>query len=128
MLFLSREAYIDMGIISDKYLTVSHLTTGGESKELHRCAVLSNDDSSIIINCQCPKHTKHPALPTSLPYTATKDNRMKLKQLLNLYSSITFNTCEHQPLPMMEGPPMRLMIDPKVEPSAYHSPLLMPIH
>ena len=37
---------------------------------------------------------------------------MQLKQyLLDYYSSSTFNTCEHQPLPMMEGPQMRLMID-----------------
>ena len=29
---------------------------------------------------------------------------------------------------MMEGPPMMLMIDPKTELSAYHSPVPVPIH
>ena len=28
----------------------------------------------------------------------------------------------------MEGPPMKLMIDPKAEPVAHHSPIPVPIH
>ena len=39
-----------------------------------------------------------------------------------------FKTCEHQHLPMIEGPPMTLMIYPKTELSAYHSPVPVPIH
>ena len=31
---------------------------------------------------------------------------------VNYYASSTFNTCEHQALPLMDSPPMRLMIDP----------------
>lgn len=34
----------------------------------------------------------------------------------------------HQPLHMMEGPPMRLIIDPKANPTTYHSPILVPVH
>ena len=31
--------------------------------------------------------------------------------LLNYYASSTFNICEHQALPLMEGSPMRQMVD-----------------
>ena len=79
--------------------------------------------------CSCPKRTKPPPIPSKLPYPATEENRKKLKQrLLDHYSSSTFNTCEHQLLPMMEGPAMRLMIDPKATPTAYHSPISIPLH
>ena len=50
------------------------------------------------------------------------------QHLLDHYSPSTFNTCEHQLLPMMEGPAMRLMIDPKATPTAYHSPISVPLH
>ena len=36
--------------------------------------------------------------------------------------------CEHQPLPMMEGLPMQLMIDPEATPVAHHKPLPVPLH
>ena len=48
--------------------------------------------------------------------------------LLDYYNSSTFNTCEHQTLPLMEGPPMRLMIDPHASPTAHHSPIPVPLH
>ena len=65
----------------------------------------SSCENETALDCDCP---------TSLPCPATEENVMQFKQyLLDYYRSSTFNTCEHQPLPMMEGPPMHLMIDPK---------------
>ena len=34
----------------------------------------------------------------------------------------------HQPLPLMNGPPMRLMIDPNAVPKAHHTPIHVPLH
>ena len=48
--------------------------------------------------------------------------------MLEHYKSSTFNTCEHQLLPMMEGPPRRLIINPTAEPVAVHTPIPVPIH
>jgi len=42
--------------------------------------------------------------------------------------SSTFNTCEHQTLPLMDGPPMKLMVDPNAEPVAHHTPVPVPLH
>ena len=123
-LFLSREACTDLGIIPHRFPTMDETE-------------VTNPDNSISATttcppqreCQCPKRTTPPQTPTSLPYPATEANREKLQQyLLDYYSSSTFNTCEHQTLPLMEGPPMRLMIDPHAAPTAYHSPIPVPLH
>ena len=70
-----------------------------------------------------------PAPPTVMPYPPTEDNIEKLdKWLLNYYKSSTYNVCTHQALPMMSGPPMRLMIDPNATPFAVHKPIPIPVH
>ena len=76
--------------------------------------------------CDCPPRQKP---PTELPFPATEDNRESLQQwLLEYYKSSTFNTCEHQPLPLMDSVPMRLMVDPEAEPIAHHTPVPVPLH
>ena len=48
---------------------------------------------------------------------------------MNYYASSTFNTCEHQPLPMMKGvPPMRILMKEGAEPVAVHRPAAIPAH
>ena len=65
--------------------------------------------------CNCPK-------PDSLPFAATEENVLKMKEwLLNRYAS-TFNKCTHQRLPMMSGPPIKLNMDPDAPPTAVHTP------
>ena len=48
--------------------------------------------------------------------------------LLNCYAGSSFNTCEHQPLPMMNGDPLHLYIDPEATPIVIHKPANIPIH
>nr|KAG5712492.1 hypothetical protein BaRGS_011466 [Batillaria attramentaria] len=60
---------------------------------------------------------------------ATEENRERLEQwLLDYYKSSSFNVCEHQPLPKMSGPPIRLMVDPDARPVAHHNPIPVPMH
>ena len=123
-LFLSREACLDLGIISDKFPTVGEVEATNPGNSVSAVATPTTQQE-----CQCPKRTKPPPIPTSLPYPATEANREKLQQyLLDYYRSSTFNTCEHQTLPLMDGPPMRLIIDPQATPTAYHSPIPVPLH
>ena len=119
-LFLSREACVDLGIIPNTFPTI------GEAEETesgnHKCLPAQHQ-------CQCPKRTKPPPIPTSLQFPATEANREKLQQyLLDYYASSTFKTCEHQALPLKNSPPMRLMIDPDATPTAHHSPIPVPLH
>ena len=112
-IFLSREACVTLGIISSSFPTIGEATNG-------------LDDGAP---CCCPQRELPPPLPEKLPYTATAANHGKLRNfLLEHYKSSTFNTCEHQLLPMMEGPPMRLIINPTAEPVAVHTPIPVPIH
>ncbi|KAF0038000.1 hypothetical protein F2P81_010874 [Scophthalmus maximus] len=55
--------------------------------------------------------------PTALPMPATKANGEALREhLLRTYAQSTFNTCPHQTLLTMSGPPLRLMLDQDATP------------
>ena len=72
-----------------------------------------------------PLRQRSPPTPSALPFPQTEENRQKLQEyLLDYYRSSTFNTCEHQPLPLMDGPPMKLMVDPTY---IHHTPVHVPV-
>ena len=120
-LFLSKLACIRLGLISSTFPTI------GETLGMSDTTV--QPDPLTQEKCQCPRRTMPPPPPTTLPYPPTEENRGKLEQyLLEYYKSSTFNVCEHQTLPMMAGPPMRLMIDPNAIPFARHKPIPIPVH
>ena len=73
------------------------------------------DQSNDVSNrhCNCPACQKPPPAPINLPIPAIGTNHARLQEyLLDYYKSSTFNTCKHQTLPLMEGSPMKLMVDP----------------
>ena len=123
-LFLSREACVDLGIIPNTFPAMN------EAEGTNPANAINTTDTPLPQQeCRCPKRTKPPPIPTSLPYPATEANREKLQQyLLDYYSSSTFNICEHQTLPLMVSRPMRLMIDPHANPTTHHSPIPVPLH
>ena len=121
--FLCREALIALGTITANFPlvppnnrqdSISAIETEGNSK------------------CTCPERGQDPPpLPKQLPpgLTATKADVPALKHwLLDHYSATAFNVCEHQPLPMMKGEPLKLHVDPNAKPIAVHKPVLVPIH
>ena len=92
---------------------------------------VSHDENTedAASTCNCPKRELPPPPPTQLPFPAVDENRMRLQEfILNHYRASTFNVCEPQPLPLMEGPPLMLMVDQNAEPVAHHSPIPVPIH
>ena len=79
--------------------------------------------------CSCPQRAPPPEMPTSLPFPGNEENRHRLERyLLDHYAASAFNVCEHQPLPMMSGPPLSLTIDPKAIPKPCHTPITVPVH
>ena len=77
--------------------------------------------ATLLPDYDCPRRQ----LP--LPHPATSTNKASLQQyILKYYHSSTFNTCEHQPLSMMEGPALHLMISTDAKPIAHHTPV--PVH
>ena len=68
-------------------------------------------------------------LARKLPFEPTTANRERLQQFLKeRYRASTFNTYEHQPLPMEDGPPLHLMVDPDATHMTHHTPVPVPIH
>ena len=56
-------------------------------------------------------------------------NRDNLKNwLLGHYKSSTFNTCPHQPLPMMNTPPVAIMLRPDFKPVVHHISRQVALH
>lgn len=122
--FLSRESLIALGVISKSF------------PDIDSCHVLHTYAPDAVealatetANCGCPLRTAPPPLPTKLPFKVTENNSERLRAyLLDLYKASTFNTCEHQVLPKMNVPPMRLMVDSTATPKAYHKPIPVPLH
>ena len=81
-------------------------------KNMTECGESDVDDRPRA-ECGCLKRTAPPPLPVKPPFTATDENRLRLENFIReYYASSGFNTCPHQTLPAMSGPPMRLKIDP----------------
>ena len=138
-LFLSWETCTALGIISSNFPTVGEApqpsTTNEKQKpsdaaeQIHLTPTSNTLESAQNPPCNCPRRMAPPTKPTQPPFPATEENRQCLQEwLLDYYKSSTFNTCEHQPLPLMDSIPMRLMIDPDVEPVAHHTSVPIPLH
>ncbi|XP_012943385.2 uncharacterized protein LOC106013107 [Aplysia californica] len=113
--FLSKQACLALGIIPPSFPIIGATSAAINSKDKPACG--------------CSRRQSPPPPPTSLPLPATEENREGLEQwLLDHYRSSTFNVCEHQPLPMMSGPPIHLMVDPDARPVAHHTPIPVPVH
>lgn len=117
--YLSRTACEQLGIISKDFPAI-------EKTQINQ---LSLDDRKDPSQCSCPRRSKPPPIPTQVPYEPIEENREKLEQwLLQYYSASTFNVCEHQPLPKMSGPPLKLIIEENATPHAVHTPIPVPLH
>ena len=113
--YLSFEACIGLGLVPEDFPSTWKTEDEAAPAEVREC--------------NCPERTLPPPLPTTLPFPATEENVPKLKKwLLEYYRSSTFNTCEHQSLPSMEGPPLQLNIDANAKPVAVHTPIPVPLH
>ena len=122
-LYLSKHACVALGMIPPSFPSI------GSASLLSACDATGSRNQSTNRPCNCPAREPPPPRPTTIPLPPTEENREKLeKYLLDYYASSTFNVCQHQSLPMMSGPPMRLMIDPDAKPHAYHTPIPVPIH
>ena len=128
--FLSKEACQDLHIIPRNFPSVNNIEDYNDRKETSSASSQdSSDTSSSEASCNCPIREQPPPLPDTLPFAPTRENVPKLREyLLDHYKASTFNVCEHQQLPLMNGPPMSLMIMDDARPVAYHTPLPVPLH
>ena len=68
-------------------------------------------------DCPCTPRSKTPGRPSQLPMEVCEENIAAMEQWLReRYASSTFNSCPHQPIPSIQGPPLRIRIDHDAEP------------
>ena len=122
--FLSKEAMVNLRILKADFPAIHTYPVD--------MAASASDTAMDYPTCSCPRRSKEPPpLPTCMPpgLEATPENIPALKEwILNYYGATSFNTCEHQPLRMMQGEPMHLHVDPEAKPSAVQKPAVVPIH
>ena len=91
-LFISREACIALGMISDSFPTIGKINDMQQTISTEIPQNMPNKVGSVndlATTCNCPKRKIPPQLPTKLPYPASEANLTKLKQfLMNLVPSI----------------------------------------
>lgn len=127
-LFLSKQACVALGLISRRFPTIGETVPDNS----HASSALSSSDPSTFESirvCDCPRRQPPPPIPKALPYPATAEHIDSLTRWLrDYYKSSTFNNCQHQPLPKMSGPPMKLMVNDAATPIAAHTPIPVPVH
>ena len=113
-LFLSRETCMALGMITKNFPTVGETPhTPSPSEPDTACDATDTPgsdshtdapESATSSPCTCPHREIPPPQPTKIPFPATENNRMNLQQwLLDYYRTSTFNTCEHQPLLLLQA-------------------------
>ena len=135
-LFLSFESLLSLGILPPDFPTIG--ATRHQRDDINhqpsphsinamvgRCSPGTED----VDKCSCPIRKKPPLRPSHLPFPCTPSNNEKMRDwLLNRFSSSTFNTCAHRPLPSMDGPPVEIHLDDGAVPRACHTAATIPLH
>ena len=86
------------------------------------------NNNEKIAPCRCPVRTIDPQLP-ELPCEPTEENIPIMKAyLLQYFESSTFNECEHQPLPLINGPDFEIKVREGAVPIVVRVPATIPIY
>ena len=116
--FISKDALVELGAISKNF--------PNPAESLRVDQIVKSGDK--YAECGCLRRTATPD-PPNLDISPTKENKELLKNLLlEHYSSSTFNTCQHQPLPLMHGPPLEFHVEANARPHAICTPASVPVH
>jgi len=107
--------------------TVSSLDDNGAINSVDQSNPL--DPTTEAHLCECPKRQEVPSRPSQLPFPCKPENNAKMKEwLLQRYSGSTFNTCPHQHIPEMSGPPLEIHVNEDARPYARHKAAPIPVH
>jgi hypothetical protein len=135
-LFLSHESLIALGILPPDFPTIGSAAQDAahaDCRPSHAAIRVANDGCGAHDaepgNCGCPKRQPPPKNPSSLPFACVPANIDKMRGwVLDRYASSTFNTCPHQTLPVMLGPPVEIHLEESATPRACHTAATVPVH
>lgn len=110
--YLSRDACTGLGFISKDFPQI-----GEAAAPLNK-----PHQNTPTMECHCLKQTSPPSLLMGLSFPATEKHCNDLRKwLIDHYNSSTFNTGKPQTLLLMEGPPLKLNINPNATPVAVNT-------
>ena len=116
--FISKDALVELGAIGKNF--------PNPAESLRVDQIVKSGDK--YAECGCLRRTATPD-PPNLDISPTEENKELLKNLLlEHYASSTFNTCQHQPLPLMHGPPLEFHVEANARPHAIYTPASVPVH
>ena len=124
--FLSKEAMQQLAIIPRDFPRVgaASVTSIKMNQE-----TMKDVGIKVDVVCYCAQRILPPKRPPQLPFPCIPENNQKMKDwLLKTYASSTFNQCPHQTLPTMNGPLLKIHVDPDAKPVAVHKPASVPLH
>jgi hypothetical protein len=135
-LFLSHDSLLALGILPLSFPTIGDVGQQLSSNVRQPCFSAlhaANDRCSAepkdVNGCGCPVREAPPSRPSALPFACSAANNDKMREwLLQRYASSTFNTCPHQLLPTMDGPPVEIHLDDSATPRACHTASPIPVH
>ena len=123
--YLSYNTMVDLGILASSFPAVGDAFMGPHLN----AGVDAQFPSTSSPGCSCPERKPIPPRPSHLPFECTTENIDSMREwLLDQFSASTFNTCPHQPLPEMKGPPIEMHLDPSATPRVCHTPANVPVH
>ena len=134
-LFISFDTMISLRIVSPQFPIVGS-ADGRMVESRQMLGAVSTSELNRELNsgcqseqCKCPLRSDVPGRPKVLPFEPTIGNNSKMKEwLLDYFKASTFNTCPHQPLHEMSGPPVEIHIDPDAEPKRCRTPSRIAVH
>ena len=137
--YLSRQVLVQLGVVAPDFPQVGSAVAGtaapADGRRRQPPATETADagkppaPNRRRAPCGCLLRTAPPAHPAQLPFTPTPENTDRMRAwLLDRFASSTFNTCPHQPLPAMSGPPMEIRVDPAARPVVTRRPPNVPVH
>ena len=124
--YLSYDTMVDLGIIVSSFPTVDDAFLDGH---LNAGIDMTQFAATATSRCSCPVCKPIPPRPSHLLFECTPKNIDSMcAWLRDQFSACTFNTCPHQPLPEMSGPPIEIHLDPAATPRVCHTPANVPLH
>ena len=124
--YLSLENMIELGIVPRDFPSIKPLSS---IDQVGHATSTVDIDSIEEESCTCLPRTPVPEMPQELPFECVPENNDKMKEwILKHFASSTFNTCPHQTLEKIEGPPVEIHLKENVVPKAIHTPASIPIH
>ena len=97
--------------------TIQIQTTGQDKVVKYEAQRVEELCGAKLAMCGCPVRPKPPPLPEKMPFKEREVDKLQ-QWMLDRYAASAFNVCTHQKLNKMSGPPLKLLVDPMVEPAA----------